>query len=335
MKMRQCIERWTKKVEKEDRWTWWTRCVLQRKIARWLESQGFVISYRWHSASTLGWNAPYERCWCDCSGWVRATGVLFARGIKAISPTHSNELVALNNVSVWLQKLSIAFTDEPQHWPTRIQLFGIVDAHCPTELRNSNVWFRMFKMKQPLFCIARIGNFCWARKLHKRCEWRYCSPHWPMIWATINFKFPFTLPLPLMLQSLHSSYVPNWQKWESCRRELPPVPNFSRRVCLLVDERLSLVSPLSLKKKAERTLRRQDRFSLVNSKTLETSSQISQTFCFHQFRPYLSWSEVWFRWFWAVQNSLIRQAKSHRQVVPWCLHLDGKKRSWLCGRVRS
>lgn len=50
------------------------------------------------------------------------------------------ELVALNNVSAWLQKLPIAFTDEPQRKPTRMHLFGIVDAHRPAELRNGNGW---------------------------------------------------------------------------------------------------------------------------------------------------------------------------------------------------
>ncbi|MFN3420666.1 MAG: type I-B CRISPR-associated protein Cas5b [Armatimonadota bacterium] len=50
------------------------------------------------------------------------------------------ELVALNNVSAWLQKLPIAFTDEPQRRPTRMHLFGIVDAHRPVELRNGIGW---------------------------------------------------------------------------------------------------------------------------------------------------------------------------------------------------
>lgn len=50
------------------------------------------------------------------------------------------ELVALNNVSAWLQKLPIAFNDEPQRRPTRMHLFGIVDAHRPAESRNGNGW---------------------------------------------------------------------------------------------------------------------------------------------------------------------------------------------------
>ncbi|MCS7263526.1 MAG: CRISPR-associated protein Cas5 [Armatimonadetes bacterium] len=50
------------------------------------------------------------------------------------------ELIALNNVSAWLQRLPIAFTDEPQRRPTRMHLFGIVDAHHPTELSNGNGW---------------------------------------------------------------------------------------------------------------------------------------------------------------------------------------------------
>lgn len=50
------------------------------------------------------------------------------------------ELVALNNVSAWLQRLPIAFTEEPQRRPTRMHLFGVVDAHHPVELRNGDGW---------------------------------------------------------------------------------------------------------------------------------------------------------------------------------------------------
>jgi len=50
------------------------------------------------------------------------------------------ELVALNNVSAWLQNLPIAFTDEPQRRPTRMHLFGIVDARRPADLREGNGW---------------------------------------------------------------------------------------------------------------------------------------------------------------------------------------------------
>lgn len=50
------------------------------------------------------------------------------------------ELVALNNVSAWLQKLPVAFTDEPQRQPTRMHLFGIVDAYRPAELRDGIDW---------------------------------------------------------------------------------------------------------------------------------------------------------------------------------------------------
>ena len=50
------------------------------------------------------------------------------------------ELVALNNVSAWLQKLPVAFTEEPQRKPTRMHLFVIVDAYRPAELRNGNGW---------------------------------------------------------------------------------------------------------------------------------------------------------------------------------------------------
>lgn len=50
------------------------------------------------------------------------------------------ELVTANNVSAWIQNLPIAFTDEPQRQPTRMHLFGIVDAHRPVELRNGVGW---------------------------------------------------------------------------------------------------------------------------------------------------------------------------------------------------
>jgi len=50
------------------------------------------------------------------------------------------ELVAFNNVSTWLQTLTIAFTDEPQRKPTRMHLFGVVDAHRPAFVQNGNGW---------------------------------------------------------------------------------------------------------------------------------------------------------------------------------------------------
>jgi len=50
------------------------------------------------------------------------------------------ELVAFNNVSAWLQTLTIAFTDEPQRKPTRMHLFGVVDAHRPAFVQNGNGW---------------------------------------------------------------------------------------------------------------------------------------------------------------------------------------------------
>jgi len=50
------------------------------------------------------------------------------------------ELVAKGNVSAWLQNLPVAFTDEPIRQPLRTQIFGIVDAHRPGEVRDANGW---------------------------------------------------------------------------------------------------------------------------------------------------------------------------------------------------
>lgn len=50
------------------------------------------------------------------------------------------ELIALNNVTAWLQRLPIAFTDEPKRSPTRMQLFGVVDCHRPAFLQNGDGW---------------------------------------------------------------------------------------------------------------------------------------------------------------------------------------------------
>jgi CRISPR-associated protein Cas5, Tneap subtype len=53
------------------------------------------------------------------------------------------ELVAKGNVSAWLQNLPVAFTDEPTRQPLRTQIFGIVDAHRPGEVRDANGWLAM------------------------------------------------------------------------------------------------------------------------------------------------------------------------------------------------
>ena len=50
------------------------------------------------------------------------------------------ELVAKGNVSAWLQNLPVAFTDESIRQPLRTQIFGIVDAHRPGEVRDANGW---------------------------------------------------------------------------------------------------------------------------------------------------------------------------------------------------
>ncbi len=50
------------------------------------------------------------------------------------------ELLARNNVSALMQNLPIAFTDEPQRRPVRMHLFGIVDAHRPAEVQDSDGW---------------------------------------------------------------------------------------------------------------------------------------------------------------------------------------------------
>jgi CRISPR-associated protein Cas5t len=50
------------------------------------------------------------------------------------------ELVARNNVSAWLQRLPIAFTDEPKRSPTRMHLFGVVDCHRPVSLESGSGW---------------------------------------------------------------------------------------------------------------------------------------------------------------------------------------------------
>lgn len=50
------------------------------------------------------------------------------------------ELIARNNVSALLQRLPIAFTDEPQRRPVRTHLFGIVDAYRPATLGNGDGW---------------------------------------------------------------------------------------------------------------------------------------------------------------------------------------------------
>jgi CRISPR-associated protein Cas5t len=53
------------------------------------------------------------------------------------------ELVAKGNVSAWLQNLPVAFTDEPLRQPIRTEIFGIVDAYRPGEVRDANGWLVM------------------------------------------------------------------------------------------------------------------------------------------------------------------------------------------------
>jgi CRISPR-associated protein Cas5t len=53
------------------------------------------------------------------------------------------ELVAKGNVSAWLQNLPVAFTDEPLRQPMRTEIFGIVDARRPGEVRDASRWLVM------------------------------------------------------------------------------------------------------------------------------------------------------------------------------------------------
>jgi len=50
------------------------------------------------------------------------------------------ELIRKNNVSVWLQNLPVAFTDEPRRKPISMRIFGIVDAHRPVLIENGEEW---------------------------------------------------------------------------------------------------------------------------------------------------------------------------------------------------
>lgn len=50
------------------------------------------------------------------------------------------ELIAKNNVSAWLQRLPVAFTDEPLRKPIRMHLFGIVDGRHRVFLKNGDGW---------------------------------------------------------------------------------------------------------------------------------------------------------------------------------------------------
>jgi len=50
------------------------------------------------------------------------------------------ELVMRTSASAWLQNLPVAFTNEPQRRPLRMQIFGVVDAKRPTRLQNADGW---------------------------------------------------------------------------------------------------------------------------------------------------------------------------------------------------
>jgi CRISPR-associated protein Cas5t len=53
------------------------------------------------------------------------------------------ELLTKGNASAWLQNLPVAFTDEPLRQPIRTEIFGIVDAHRPGEVRDASGWLVM------------------------------------------------------------------------------------------------------------------------------------------------------------------------------------------------
>ena len=50
------------------------------------------------------------------------------------------ELIPKGNFSAWLYSLPVAFTDEPQRRPLRLQVFGVVDAHKGGEIQNVDGW---------------------------------------------------------------------------------------------------------------------------------------------------------------------------------------------------
>lgn len=50
------------------------------------------------------------------------------------------ELITRGNFSAWLHSLPVAFADEPQRRPLRVQVFGVVDAHRGGEIKNAGNW---------------------------------------------------------------------------------------------------------------------------------------------------------------------------------------------------
>lgn len=69
----------------------------------------------------------------------KVSGVLLPYELIAPDDESDNNVPA-NNVSAWLQNLPIAFTDEPQRRPIRMNLFGIINAHRPAQLQKGKGW---------------------------------------------------------------------------------------------------------------------------------------------------------------------------------------------------
>jgi CRISPR-associated protein Cas5t len=65
------------------------------------------------------------------------------------------ELVAKGNVSAWLQNLPVAFTDEPVRRSIRSEIFCIVDAHRPGEVRNADGWLAVDRENSNVATIFR------------------------------------------------------------------------------------------------------------------------------------------------------------------------------------
>ncbi|WP_427366526.1 CRISPR-associated protein Cas5 [Candidatus Caldatribacterium saccharofermentans] len=50
------------------------------------------------------------------------------------------ELVAKGNIPALLQTLPVAFTDDPIRQPIEMRTFGVVDMHCPGNVRDGDGW---------------------------------------------------------------------------------------------------------------------------------------------------------------------------------------------------
>ena len=101
----------------------------------------------------LEWEGPF-RCPCYSLFLGRMQDVATVEGVKRVHLRQVSggkvsgvllpfELVAKGSVSAWLQNLPVAFTDEPLRQPIRTEIFGIVDAHRPGEVKDANGWLVM------------------------------------------------------------------------------------------------------------------------------------------------------------------------------------------------